>query len=118
MFIELFEKEQTIQKNEITIEKMKHLSQPWKNYPHVADVRQQGMILAIELMQDPKNKIAFPWQDRTGLKVYKYALQQGVLLRPLGDVIYLMPPYVINDNELVHLFKVVDQCLQNLPALK
>ncbi len=116
--LELFEKEQTIQKNEITIEKMKHLSQPWKNYPHVADVRQQGMILAIELMQDPKNKIAFPWQDRTGLKVYKYALQQGVLLRPLGDVIYLMPPYVINDNELVHLFKVVDQCLQNLPALK
>ena len=43
---------------------------------------------------------AYDWRERRGLRVYQHGLQQGVLLRPLGNVVYFMPPYVINDEEI------------------
>ena len=59
------------------------------------------MILAIELVKNKQKKEPYPWQERRGLQVYRhYALSKGVLLRPLGDVIYFMPPYVINEEEI------------------
>ncbi len=70
------------------------------DHPHVAEVRQQGMILAVELVQDKARRRPYPWQERRGRQVCQYALGQGVLLRPLGDVIYFMPPYVINGEEI------------------
>lgn len=78
-----------------------HLSE----HPHVAEIRQQGMILAIEMAKNPAQKLAYPSQERRGLKVYRHALgmtgrQGGVLLRPLGNVIYFMPPYVIAPEEI------------------
>jgi len=69
----------------------------------VGDVRQLGMTLAIEMVKDKEKKIPFPWQQRRGLKVYQYALGKGVLLRPLGNVVYFMPPYVITPEQIEHL---------------
>jgi len=76
------------------------------DHPHVAEVRQTGMILAIELVKDKRTREPYPWQERRGLKVYQYALSKGVLLRPLGNVIYFMPPYVITESELERLAEV------------
>jgi adenosylmethionine-8-amino-7-oxononanoate aminotransferase len=58
------------------------------------------MIFAMELVKEKQNKKRFPWEQRTGFQVYKEALKKGVLLRPLGDVIYFMPPYVVGDREI------------------
>ena len=46
----------------------------------------------------------YPWQERRGLQIHRYALSKGVLLRPLGNVIYFMPPYVITPGELTLMF--------------
>jgi adenosylmethionine-8-amino-7-oxononanoate aminotransferase len=70
------------------------------SHPHVAEVRQQGMILAVEMAKNPNKRQAYPAAERRGLRVYQHALQKGVLLRPLGNVIYLMPPYVIESKEV------------------
>ncbi len=70
-------------------------------HPHVADIRQQGMILAVELAKNPRKREAYPAAERRGLRVYRYGLEKGVLLRPLGNVVYLMPPYVVTDEEIV-----------------
>ena len=67
--------------------------QKFKELPNVKDIRQTGMITAIEM-------IDYPWQERRGLKVYEYGLKNGVLLRPLGNVIYFMPPYIIQKEEI------------------
>ena len=69
-------------------------------HPNVAEVRQQGMILAIELAADARGRKPFPREQRRGLRVYQHGLQHGVLLRPLGDVIYLMPPYILSVEEV------------------
>jgi adenosylmethionine-8-amino-7-oxononanoate aminotransferase len=73
---------------------------PLEHHPFVAEVRQCGMILAIEMAKNPPEKTPFPASERRGLRVYQKALKRGVILRPLGDVIYFMPPYVINESEI------------------
>jgi adenosylmethionine-8-amino-7-oxononanoate aminotransferase len=68
--------------------------------PHVAEVRQQGMIVAVELARDGDRKRPFPWQERRGLRVYQHGLRHEALLRPIGNVVYFMPPYVITREEI------------------
>jgi adenosylmethionine-8-amino-7-oxononanoate aminotransferase len=70
------------------------------DHPHVAEVRQRGMIVAIELVADRAGRTCYPWQERRGLHVYRHALSRGVLLRPIGDVVYFMPPYVVSPDEI------------------
>ena len=79
---------------------------PLAEHPHVGDVRQRGMILAIEMVRDRARREAFPMEQRRGGRVYRHALARGVLLRPLGDVIYFMPPYVIEPGEIDLLAEV------------
>jgi adenosylmethionine-8-amino-7-oxononanoate aminotransferase len=66
----------------------------------VADVRQTGMIAAIEFVRDRASREPFPWHERRGLIVHRHALERGVLLRPIGNVVYFMPPYVITPAEI------------------
>jgi adenosylmethionine-8-amino-7-oxononanoate aminotransferase len=58
------------------------------------------MILAIEMVKDQRSRQPYPWQERRGLHVYRHGLTRGVLLRPLGNVIYFMPPYIITPDEI------------------
>ena len=58
------------------------------------------MILAIEMVRDKANRTPYAWQERRGLHVYRHGLERGVLLRPLGNVVYFMPPYVITPEEI------------------
>jgi adenosylmethionine-8-amino-7-oxononanoate aminotransferase len=80
-----------------------HLAQrlaPLRDHPHVADVRQTGMIAAVELVADKATRRPFDSKERRGMRVYLHGLQQGVLLRPLGNVVYFMPPYVVTEQEI------------------
>ena len=71
-----------------------------RNHPYVAEVRQQGMILAIEMVKNARKREPYPAEERRGIRVYQYGLEHGVLLRPLGNVVYFMPPYVIDPEEI------------------
>jgi adenosylmethionine---8-amino-7-oxononanoate aminotransferase len=73
---------------------------PLADHPHVAEVRQRGLIVAIEMVRDKARRDPYPWQERRGLAVYRHGLERGVLLRPIGNVIYFMPPYVITPPEI------------------
>jgi len=74
-----------------------------RDHPHVADVRQTGMIAAVELVADKASRTPFPSSERRGLRVYLHGLEHGALLRPLGDITYFMPPYVVTTDEVDHL---------------
>ena len=71
-----------------------------ESHPHVAEVRQRGMIVAIELVKDKATREPYPWQERRGLGIYRHAVGRGVLIRPVGNVVYFMPPYVITPEEI------------------
>lgn len=101
--LEIFEQDNVIESNRDLASTMADCTAGFRDHPNVAEVRQQGMILAIELVRNKTTREAFPWQERRGLKVYQYGLKHGVLLRPLGNVIYFMPPYVITAEQIKHI---------------
>ena len=68
--------------------------------PHVAEVRQAGMIVAAELAPHGDRRAAFDWRERRGLRIYRHGLEHEALLRPLGHVVYFMPPYVITPEQI------------------
>ncbi len=68
--------------------------------PHVGDVRQRGLMVGIELVRDRDARTPYAASERMGKRTIMAARQQGVILRPLGDVIVLMPPLCIGESEL------------------
>ena len=108
----LFREQPVLERNRATAAHMRASVAHLADHRHVADIRQCGMILAIELMQDPAARIPWPWEQRRGLRVYRHALERGVLLRPLGTTIYFMPPYVIQPEEMDLLARVATEGIE------
>jgi adenosylmethionine-8-amino-7-oxononanoate aminotransferase len=67
---------------------------------HVAEVRQAGMIVAVELARGGNRHQPFDWRERRGLRVYRHGLAHEALLRPIGNVVYFMPPYVVTPDDI------------------
>lgn len=110
----IFETQNVMEQNQILGQKMNELAQRFLNHPNVSEVRQTGMILAIELVKNKKTCEPYPWQERRGLQIHRFALTKGVLLRPLGNVIYFMPPYVIKNDELKLMFEIAWQAILDI----
>ena len=111
--IGLFQSQDVLGHNRQLAAAMAKATERFKDHPHVSEVRQTGMIVAIELVKHKQSREPYPWQQRRGLKVYQYALSKGVLLRPLGNVVYFMPPYVITEQEIELMAEVAWQGIQN-----
>lgn len=75
--------------------------------PHVGDVRQWGLMVGIELVRDRATREAYPAKERIGHRVILEARKMGVMIRPLGSVIILMPPLSIESHEIEHLSSVL-----------
>ena len=107
--LDIFRDDNVIKANQekarIMGESVEHL----RDHPHVGDIRQHGMILAMELVKDKATMEPFPWQERRGLRVYQHSITREALLRPLGNVTYFMPPYVISENQIRHLATVATE---------
>jgi adenosylmethionine-8-amino-7-oxononanoate aminotransferase len=103
----IFKDEDVLAKNEI---KAKMIADKVKKFayshPHVGEYRHLGMIGALELVADKRTRKPFDWQKRVGYSIYKIALEKGVLLRPLGNVIYFMPPYVVEEEDIDLMIRV------------
>jgi adenosylmethionine-8-amino-7-oxononanoate aminotransferase len=96
----IFRADNVIENNRALAAHMDKRARELVQHPHVAEVRSTGMICAIEMVQDKAARKPYPWQERRGLRVYRHALEKGALLRPVGNVIYFMPPYVITPAEI------------------
>jgi len=95
--LDIFASDRVLERNAALARHMARAAERFRDHPNVAEVRQTGMILAIELVRDRATGERFDWRERRGLKLYEFALSQGALLRPLGNVVYWMPPYVIDE---------------------
>lgn len=107
--LDIFRDDNVIEKNKALSARMASATAHLRDHPHVAEVRQTGMALAIEMVADKASKTAYPWQERRGLQVYQHALSRGALLRPLGSVVYFLPPYVITPEQIDFLAEVASE---------
>ena len=80
--------------------------------PHVADVRQWGFMVGIELVEEKTTRRNYAPERRTGHKVILEARKRGVMIRPLGDVVILMPPLAMAESELQTLLDVVYESIR------
>jgi adenosylmethionine-8-amino-7-oxononanoate aminotransferase len=86
----------------------------FKSLSHVGDIRQCGMMVGIELVKDRITKEAYPWEHKMGVQVILAARKMGVILRPLGNVIVLMPPLSISNSELKFLCQVTFESIKQV----
>ncbi|HEX9626620.1 MAG TPA: adenosylmethionine--8-amino-7-oxononanoate transaminase [Acidiferrobacterales bacterium] len=104
--LDIFESDDVLDRNRALARRLSTATERFNDHPHVAEVRRTGMILAVEMVRDKKTRAPFPPEERRGRAVYRHGLAHEALLRPLGDVIYLMPPYVISEDEIDLLAQV------------
>ena len=105
--LDIFENDKIIEKNKEKIEYIAKKLQKFKILKNVKEIRQTGMISVVELK-------GYNPEERIGLKVYQYALKKGVLLRPLGHVVYFMPPYIITNEEIDKMMDTAYEAILDL----
>jgi adenosylmethionine-8-amino-7-oxononanoate aminotransferase len=109
--LDIFAKDKTltkmVQKSAIIDNKLTDMGK----LAYVGNVRQKGLIAAVELVKDRVTKEPYPWEERMGWKAAYKAREEGVLIRPLGNVIVIMPPLSIGIGDLNHLMEVIKQSI-------
>ncbi len=98
--LQVFEDEHTLTTLQPKCERLRAGLEAMRQLPHVGDIRHIGMIGAVELFEDVAAKKPFPLSDKIGIKVCMEMRQRGVLTRPIGNTIVLMPPYCIRGDQL------------------
>jgi len=112
--LEIFKKEKTLKTMQKKIEILKKGLFKITELPHVGDVRQKGFMVGIELVKDKKTKEPYPTGEKIGWKVCCKARKKGLIIRPLGNVIVLMPPLSISNQELKRLVEITAEAIREV----
>ncbi len=112
--LKIFRKERVLKALGPKIKYLAKKLQMFYNLASVGEVRQLGFMVGIELVMDRKTMQPFPWEESVGVRVCQEARQHGVILRPLGNVIVLMPPLSISKNDLEQLLKATFDAIKQI----
>lgn len=104
--LDLFEQDQTLAQLQPKITLLTQQLEHFQHLPFVGDIRQCGFMTGIELVQDKQTRAPFPAQEQVGIRVIKEARRRGVILRPLSDIVVIMPPLSITEEDLQFLLDV------------
>jgi len=110
--LSIFRDEPVLERNRALAAELAARLAPLAEHPHVAELRQTGMIAALELVRDRRTREPYDWRERRGLTVYRHGLSRGVLLRPLGNVVYFMPPYCVTPDEIARMAEVAREGIE------
>lgn len=114
--LEIFKKDRTLEKLQPKIALLKKELAKISQLDHVGDIRQTGFMVGIELVRDRLTRAPYPLSEKRGFRVIMKARERGVMIRPLGNVIVLMPPLSITAKELKKLCSVVNDCIAKVTA--
>jgi len=112
--LNIFDQENILANLPERMQTLSHRASEFEALPHVGEFRQLGMVAAVEMVAEKNNKSPYPWQARMGLEVYRRALDRGVILRPLGNVIYFMPPLTTSKDVLDEILDVAYECVDEV----
>ena len=108
--LEVFEQESVLEKLPAKISHFTTVLEKLKTLPHVAEIRQYGLIAGIDIAQD--SKIPFPWQDQMGTNICLAARKHGLLTRPIGDTIVLMPPLCMTEKQIAFAVNALSKAIR------
>ncbi|HXX80826.1 MAG TPA: adenosylmethionine--8-amino-7-oxononanoate transaminase [Thermodesulfovibrionales bacterium] len=107
--LDIFEREKTIEGIAPKIAMLESFLRDIAQLDHVGDARSKGLMAGVELVKDKSTKEAYAWEEKMGWRVCHYAREKGVFLRPLGNVVVIMPPLAINTENLEQLMKMIKE---------
>jgi adenosylmethionine-8-amino-7-oxononanoate aminotransferase len=105
--LDLLEKQECQDNIQQIISSHKSFAESIKNHAKIVDLRQTGTILAIELKYDTSG-----YESDLRNKLYKHFLSEGILIRPLGNIVYILPPYCITKKELNKIYSAIKKSLE------
>jgi adenosylmethionine-8-amino-7-oxononanoate aminotransferase len=105
--LDLFEKEETLKNLQPKIEILEQWLKEVLNLQHVGDARGRGLMAGVELVKDKKTKEPYDWAEKMGWRVAYHARENGVFIRPLGNVTVIMPPLSISEQNLRRLLEII-----------
>jgi adenosylmethionine-8-amino-7-oxononanoate aminotransferase len=109
--LDVFENEETIASLPAKIDALAGALKPLTDHPHVGEIRQRGLMVGIELVADRATKDPFPEHLQVGAEVAKATRPRGAIVRPLGDVVVLMPPLAMTEEELTRLVSATAEAI-------
>lgn len=110
----IFEREEVVKKLPAKVALFKECLAKFIGHPNVAELRQIGLMAGIELTQDKARGLAYPLEAKMGFRICRAARRRGALLRPLGNVLVLMPPLAIEAEELRTLIDILWESLEEV----
>ncbi len=116
--LDVFRKERTLARLQPKIRLMTRLLRPLRQLPHVGDIRQQGFMAGIELVTDRTGKSPYPLEARIGHRIAQEARKRGLLLRPLGHILVLMPPLSTDAKTLARMVDIVSRSIVSVTTPK
>jgi adenosylmethionine-8-amino-7-oxononanoate aminotransferase len=108
--LDIFQQENTLQNNQILAITLQNALAKLKNHPQVRHIRQTGMIGAFEFVQE--NGQPYPAHESRGRLIAQFAMSKGVLLRPIGHQVYVIPPYCITSEEIEYVIDIARQAIE------
>ncbi|MBI5039322.1 MAG: adenosylmethionine--8-amino-7-oxononanoate transaminase [Nitrospirae bacterium] len=112
--IEIFEKEGTLEKLQSKIALLESLLSPLKEHPHIGEVRQKGLIAGIEMVREKDKKTPYRLEEKAGIRTCLEARKMGLMLRPIGNVIILMPPLSISKTDLKKMVAITGKAIDRV----
>jgi adenosylmethionine-8-amino-7-oxononanoate aminotransferase len=112
--LDIFRVARTLARMQPRIGALQRLLRPLARLRHVGDIRQRGYMIGIELVEDRATKAAYQLTDRIGHRVALEARRQGLLLRPLGNVVVLMPPLTTKVRDLTRMVSIIHRSIRTV----
>ncbi|MBI5482962.1 MAG: adenosylmethionine--8-amino-7-oxononanoate transaminase [Deltaproteobacteria bacterium] len=112
--LELFEKDRLLEGVQSRILRLSECLERFRSLSHVGDIRQCGLAVGIELVEDRASRRAYDWELKTGVRVCLEARKHGIFSRPLGNTVVIFPPLVISDEELDLLLDGLYRSIQSV----
>jgi len=114
--LQIFRTEKTLARLRPKMRLMSQLLQPLRKLPHVGDIRCHGLMVGIELVRNKATKEPYPMKARIGHRVAAAARTRGLLIRPLGNIIVLLPPLSTSEKVLTRMVDILSDSIETLPA--
>jgi adenosylmethionine---8-amino-7-oxononanoate aminotransferase len=109
--LDIFEKDEILKKLENKIKILESWLENVLELSHVGDVRNAGMMAGVELVKNKETKEPYDWYEKMGWRIAYHARDNGVFIRPLGNVVVIMPPFIISEQNLNKLLQVVKNAI-------
>jgi len=112
--LQVFRQEKTLQKLSPKIKALALWMKRLAERPHIGDIRQQGLMVGIELVRDRKTKEPYPLDAKVGHRVASIARSKGLIIRPIGNVLVLMPPLSTTTEDLKKMVEILQESIDTL----